>query len=135
MGNFFTLFFLGLCFLSINFFFIAMAGLLRYLPQMIEVSVRLVAALMRVSIHAYQAVFKRIGPALLGSIGIDITQGWGRMVSAAILSLIVALVIYFLTGGRFAWLIFSAGLLHGLGVSLLWDRFLYAESLRMGEET
>jgi hypothetical protein len=135
MGNFLTLFFLGLCFLSINFFFIAVAGLLRYLPQMISVSARLLAALMRVSIHAYQAVFKRLGPVLLEPIGIDITQGWGRMGSAAILSLIVALLVFVLAGGRFGWLIFLGGLMHGFGVSLLWDRFLYVESLRMGEET
>ena len=135
MGNFFTLFFLGLCFLSINFLFIALAGLFRYSPQMISASTRLAFALVRISIHAYKAVFQRLAPALQSALGMDITRGRGRMVGAAILSLLMASLIYLLAGQRFAWLIFSGGLLHGLAVNLLWERFLFTESLRMGEET
>ncbi len=134
MGNIFILFLLGSCFITINLLFIVAAGLIRYMPQIMVFAARLALGSVRAAIGAYNTVFQRLAAPLQASTGVDITRGWGRAIASVVLSLLSALVAYLLTGQHFPWLIFGGGLAHGLMVSHLWDRVLYADHLRMGEE-
>lgn len=134
MGNIFLLFLLGSCFISINLLFIIAAGLVRYMPQITVAATRFAVGSVRLSIHAYNAVFQRLSGQLFAVTGVDITRGWGRAIASLAFSLLLALAIYLLIGHRFVWFVFGLGLVHGLMVNHLWDRVLYADRLRMGEE-
>jgi hypothetical protein len=134
VGNIFPLFLLGCCFISINMLFIVATGLIRYMPQIVVAAARLAIATVRLSIHVYNAAFQRLAPSLYASAGFELSRGWGRLVASVFLSLLLALAIYLLIGQRFPVLVFGSGLLHGLVVNHLWDRVLYADYLRMGEE-
>src|SRR3990170_1639056 len=122
MGNIFLLFLLGSCFITINLLFIIAAGLVRYMPQIIVSAARLAIGIVRLSIHAYNAVFKRLAPILYTSAGVDISRGWGRVIASMALSLLLSFAAFFLVGQHFPLLIFGGGLAHGLMVSHLWDR-------------
>ena len=128
------LFLLGSCFISINLLFIIAAGLVRYMPQITVAAARLAIGSVRLSIHAYNAVFQRLSGQLFAAIGADISRGWGRAIASLVLSLLLALGVYLLIGQRFLWFVFGAGVAHGLMVNHLWDHVLYADHLRMGEE-
>ena len=134
MGNIFLLFLLGSCFITINLLFIIAAGLVRYMPQIMVAAARLTIGSVRLSIHVYNAAFQRLGPIIHASTGADISQGWGRVIASILLSLLLSVAAFFLLGQNFPWLIFGASLVHGLMVGHLWDRVLYADHLRMGEE-
>ena len=134
MGNIFLLFLLGSCFITINLLFIIAAGLIRYMPQIMVAAARFAIGIVRLSIHAYNAAFQRLAPIIHASMGADISRGWGRVIALIALSLLLSLAAFFLVGQHFPWLIFSGGMAHGLMVSRLWDRVLYADHLRMGEE-
>lgn len=134
MGNIFLLFLLGSCFISINLLFIIAAGLVRYMPQITVVAMRLAIGSVRLSIHAYNAVFQRLSGQLFTVTGADISRGWGRAIASLVFSLLLTLAVYLLIGQRFIWFVFGAGIAHGLMVNQLWDRVLYADHLHMGEE-
>ena len=134
MGNFVTIFLLGLCFLSINLLFISIAGLLRYFPQALAGAGRIATYALRLSVQVYEALLLRLGPLLWRTLHFEISQGWGRVVSVLILSLLLALGLFLVLGQRFGWTLMLFGLLHGIGVNLIWDQVRFADSLRMGEE-
>lgn len=134
MGNIFLLFLLGSCFININLLFIIAAGLIRYMPQITVAAARLAIGSVRFSIHAYNAVFQRLAAPLFASTGADVSKGWGRVIASLVLSLVLSLAVFLLIGQRLPWIIFGGGLLHGFTVSQLWDRVLYSDHLRMGEE-
>ncbi len=134
MGNIFLVFLLGSCFITINLLFIVAAGLVRYMPQIMVAAARLAIGSVRLSIHAYNPAFQRLAPILYESTGADISRGWGRVTASMVLSLFLSIAVFFFIGQHFPLLVFGGGVVHGLMVSHLWDRVLYADNLRMGEE-
>ena len=134
MGNVFPIFLLGCCFISLNVLFIVAAGLLRYMPQLMVAAARLGFGVVRLSIHGYNAFFQRLAPSPYAKTSVDISRGRGRVVASIALSLLFSLAIFFLVGQRFSLILFGGGLVHGLMVSHLWDRVLFADYLRMGVE-
>jgi len=108
---------IGVCLLSPVVFFFSAAAFLRVLPPFLRSLHRCLRVLLILSYRLYRLILN----ALASLVGIELAQGWLRVVITIALSAVITIGLHQVAGWPWQWWSLGLGVLHGLCVGLVWD--------------
>jgi hypothetical protein len=122
----------GTCLGSMNLVLLALAGLLRFLPQLFHLARSCLRGILILSFRLYRLIVTRLAPTVWDALGVDVRDGFPRVVACALLSLVLGTILLFLVrGGITGWGV-GMCLVHGLAVALAWDEIEAPGGLQLG---
>ena len=123
---------IGACFSAPVLFFLSLAALLRFLPSLLALGARGLRGFFILSVRFYHLLLVRVAPFLHRRLGIDVLNGFTRLLATLLLSLVLGLSMLVLAS--FPVNEWSVGLLiiHGLLVGLIWDEIEEPRGLKLG---
>jgi hypothetical protein len=122
----------GTCLGSINLVLVALAGLLRSLPQLFHLARSCLRGILILSFRLYRLVLGRLAPGIQQTLHVDVQRGFPRVAICVLLSLGLGTIFLFLIRGRLTGLGLGLSLLHGLAVALAWDEIEAPGGLQLG---
>jgi len=126
--------FAGGCLLAMNFVFMFLFGLLRNLPTILRAARVTVREILVLTYRLYRPVIGGAQAAIHRSLGTDIGRSPMRVITSALLSLLVMLLFDLILRWRVSLFWSLLAILHGMVVGWLWDGLEQADGLRMGED-
>ncbi len=119
---------IGACLLSPVAFFFSGAAFLRVLPPFFRFLHRCLRVLLIVSYRLYRLILN----ALTSWSGIELAQGWLRVLVTTVCSTLLGLGVHSLAHWSLQWWSLGMFVLHGLSVGLVWDEIEKPGGVQMG---
>lgn len=119
---------LGMCLVSPVVFFFSLAAFLGLLPAFL----RFMHGALRVTLILSYRLYQLVLAGVTSLTGVDIVQGWLRVVASTILSTVIGIAIHLVAEWPLWWWSVGLCVLHGLCVGLAWDEIERPGGVQVG---